>query len=109
MLPKILDNILTYRNLHFSKFIFLPLTIVMPIVLCWNRLHYVVRGLIKTEIISMFSILGFFYMHAPIRICNSYLVDDQIRLGFGFFFVASCLSIFWIIPVFNGQKLNNSI
>lgn len=109
MLPRTLDAVLDGWVMHFSKFILLPLTVGAPLALCWGRLHMIVRGFVKAETISMLGVLGFLYTHAPVRICNSYLVDDQIRLGFGFFYVAAALSLLWIIPVFTGAKIKENL
>lgn len=87
MLPRTLDAVLNSWIMHFAKFTLLPLTVGAPLAFCWGRLHMIVRGFVKAETISMLGVLGFLYTHAPVRICNSYLVDDQIRLGFGFFYV----------------------
>jgi len=105
MLPRTLDAVLNDWGMHFAKFALLPLTVGVPLALCWKRLHLIVRGFVKTETISMLGILGFLYTHAPVRICNSYLIDDQIRLGFSFFYVAGALSLLWIIPVFRGAEV----
>jgi hypothetical protein len=91
--------------MHFAKFTTLPLAAGLPLALAWPHTHRILRGLIKAEAISMLGILGFLYTHAPIRICNSYLVSDQIRLGFGFFWVAAGLSLVWSLPVFVGPNI----
>jgi hypothetical protein len=48
----------------------------------------------------MLGVLAFLYIHAPVRICNSYLVADQERLGFAFLMTAIGLAIAWAIPLF---------
>ncbi|MCG8490526.1 MAG: hypothetical protein MI743_02830 [Sneathiellales bacterium] len=104
MLPRTLDAILTEWGMFIAKFVLLPLTVGVPLALCWRHLNPVVRGFVKAQAISMLGILGFLYTHAPVRICNSYLLDDQVRLGYGFFLVVVGLSIVWTIPVFIGDR-----
>lgn len=104
MLPRSLDGALTSWSMHFAKFITLPLAAGLPLALAWPRLHRVLRGFVKAETISMLGVLGFLYTHAPIRICNSYLITDQVRLGVGFFWLAAALAIFWSLPVFLGPS-----
>ncbi|MEP3246418.1 MAG: hypothetical protein ABJN40_18890 [Sneathiella sp.] len=104
MLPRTLDAILAEWSMFIAKFTLLPLTVGVPLALCWRHLSPLIRGFIKAETISMLGVLGFLYTHAPVRICNSYLLDDQVRLGYGFFGIAAGLSLFWIIPVFTGER-----
>lgn len=104
MLPRSLDSALTSWTMHLAKFTTLPLAAGLPLTLAWPRLHRVLRGFVKAETISMLGVLGFLYTHAPIRICNSYLITDQVRLGFGFFWVAAALAILWSLPVFLGPS-----
>jgi hypothetical protein len=102
MLPRSLDGTLTDWTLHIAKFVTLPLAGGLPLAVVWPRLHFIVRGVIKAEAVSMLGILGFLYTHAPIRICNSYLISDQITLGFNFFWAAAALAVVWSLPVFLG-------
>lgn len=104
MLPRSLDGALTHWTLHFAKFATLPLLAGLPIALAWPKTHRILRGFLKAEAISMLGVLGFLYTHAPIRICNSYLISDQIQLGYGFFWLATALAIVWSLPVFLGPS-----
>ena len=105
MLPRSVDDSLTEWQMHLAKFITLPLGTGLPLALGWKYLPPVLKGFLKAQAITMFGVLGFLYTHAPVRICNSYLVDDQIRLGYGFLYVACGLSVLWTIPVFTGRQL----
>lgn len=102
MLPRSVDAALLSWSGHFAKFIMIPLLVGLPLALVWRHLGPVLRGFLKCQSISMLLLLSFLYTHAPVRICNSYLVDDQIRLGHGFALVALGLVILWLIPVFVG-------
>ena len=62
--------------------------------------EYADNDFIKAQSVSMLLLLAFVYTHAPLRICNSYLVDDQQRLGIGFAFVAIGLALIWIVQAF---------
>lgn len=105
MLPRAVDAALITWQGHAAKFITLPLLLGVPFGLAWPRLGPVLRGFAKAQTVSMLLLLGFLYTHAPIRICNSYLVDDQVRLGLGFACLAAALAVFWIIPAFTGASL----
>ena len=109
MLPRSLDGAVATWPMLIAKFVTLPLGVGLPFALVWARLNPILRGFLKAEAISMVGVLGFLYTHAPVRICNSYLVDDQIRLGYGFFYAAAGLAICWSVPVLIGQNPSSNI
>ncbi len=100
MLPRSIDAALQSPVVGTAKFISVPLLVGVPLAIAWSRAHPLLRGFLKAEAISMLGVLAFLYTHAPFRICNAYLVNDQERLGYGFFFVAIGLSLIWIFPLF---------
>lgn len=65
----------------------------------WPRAHPLLRAVLKAKALSMLGILAFLYSHAPVRLCNAYLLDDQQRLGQMFLFAALALAAFWIVPL----------
>lgn len=103
MLPRSVDAALSNPVWHLAKFVTLPLALGVPLALSWPAIGPVLRGFLKAQTVSMLLFLGFLYTHAPVRICNSYLVDDQIRLGMGFAWAALVLTVWWVIPVLIGQ------
>lgn len=106
MLPRSVDAALITQGGLVAKFITLPLLCGVPLALSWSRIGPVLRGFLKAQAISMLLFLSFLYTHAPLRICNSYLVDDQQRLGMGFAYAAAALTLIWLIPVFAGPNVS---
>ncbi len=102
MLPRSVDAALADWSSHILKLASLPLCVGLPLALTWRRLGPLLRGFIKAQAISMLLFLAFLYTHAPVRICNSYLVDDQFRLGLAFAWAAVGLTVIWLAPVFAG-------
>lgn len=100
MLPRSVDAALLRWSGHFAKFLTLPLLLGLPLRLVWPQLGPVLRGFLKAQALSMLLLLGFVYTHAPLRLCNSYLVDDQQRLGVGFALAALGLALIWIAQAF---------
>ena len=100
MLPRSIDAALTNPTIEISKFVSIPLLIVVPLSIGWGNAHPVLKGFIKAQSITMLMILAFLYTHAPIRICNSYLVNDQQSLGYGFLVVSIALVLLWSFPLF---------
>lgn len=100
MLPRYIDASLTDPLVELAKFVSLPTLAGALLALAWRRVHPFLRGFLKANAISMLAVLGFLYIHAPVRICNSYLVSDQERLGYGFLFAAAGVSLAWAVPLF---------
>ena len=92
-------RLLTWMG-HVAKFAMLPILIGLPLRLAWGRLDPVLRGFCKAQAVSMSLILAFLYTHSPLRICNSYLLEDQQRLGVAFFVVGIGLIVVWAVPIF---------
>ncbi len=92
--------------MELAKFFSIPLLIGIPLAVFWEHAHPIVRGFLKANALSMLGVLAFLYIHAPIRICNNYLVSDQERLGWGFLFMAFALALIWVVPLFVGRHPN---
>lgn len=103
MLPRSVDAALGDWASLALKYVSLPLGVGLPLALTWRRLGPVARGFIKAQTLSMLLFLAFLYTHAPVRICNLYLVDDQQRLGVGFAVAAIGLTFIWLTPIFFGS------
>lgn len=102
MLPRNVDWALTGAG-EFAKFISLPLLLGLPLRMSWPALGPMLRGFVQANVLSMLGVLGFLYIHAPIRICNSYLISAQQDLGVAFLVVAAGLTCLWAFPVLFGS------
>ena len=100
MLPRFIDATLVNPVAEFAKFISIPVFVGGSLAIGWANSNPFLRGFLKVNAISMLGVLAFLYTHAPVRICNSYLVSDQQRLGFAFLITAIGLGIAWSIPLF---------
>lgn len=94
MLPRALDAALTDPWAEVAKFISLPFLVGFPLVLAWRRLTLIGRGFVWTNFFSMLAVLGWLYIVAPVRVCNSYLVNDQENAGW-YMVIASVLLFLW--------------
>ncbi|WP_170347424.1 hypothetical protein [Ruegeria atlantica] len=103
MLPRNVDWALTSTG-EVAKYLSLPLLLGVPLRLSWPWLGPVLRGFLKANALSMLGVLGFLYTHAPIRICNSYLVSAQQDLGMAFLYLAAGLACLWAIPILFGNS-----
>lgn len=102
MIPRWLDASLQTPVVAAAKYASLVVLAGMPLAWSWRRLHPIARGLVKIEFLAMCFRLGWLYLISPDRLCNSYLLDDQVLLGRGFLVLGVALSITWLYPVFFG-------
>lgn len=109
MLPRLIDASLTDPVVEFAKFASIPIFVGGSLAVGWAKSHPFLRGFLKANAISMLGVLAFLYTHAPVRICNSYLVIDQERLGVAFLITAIGLSIAWAVPLFAPPQRNTQL
>ena len=103
MLPRWLDASLESDLVETTKFVSLPLLLGLPLALSWLGLGTILRGFLKANFLSMLLFLGWLYIASPVRLCNSYLIDDQTLLGTAFIAIAGVLSLLWSVPLFLNQ------
>jgi hypothetical protein len=100
MLPRALDATLVNPLAELAKFAGLPLLVGLPLALGWERLGVVGRGFVWTNFFSMLVVLGWLYIAAPVRICNSYLGADQYDAGLWMVRLAIALFLAWLASFF---------
>ncbi len=96
MLPRAMDAALAGTAMETVKFISLPLLVGLPLALAWGKLSLIGRGLVLTNLMSMLAVLGWLYIVAPVRVCNSYLVDAQSSAGWWMVRLAVLLFLGWL-------------
>lgn len=104
MIPRWLDASLIDTDISVAKFISLIFLAGVPLAISWERLGFIARGVVKIEFLSMLFRLGWLYLISPDRLCNSYLLEDQVWLGKGFLILGFAFSASWIIPLFVTPK-----
>ena len=102
MLPRALDAALANPLAEVAKFISLPVLVGLPLALAWRRLSAIGRGFVWTNFISMLAVLGWLYIAAPLRVCNSYLVNQQESAGWLMVKLAVLLFLWWMGTLFVG-------
>jgi hypothetical protein len=83
MVPRALDWARAAPAMELWKFVSLPLFVGAPLALSWSRLGGMGRGFVIANALPMWAIVGWLYVAAPVRVCNSYIVEDQAVAGTG--------------------------
>lgn len=109
MLPRALDAALAEAAVETAKFVSLPLLVGAPAALAWTRFGLIGRGFVWTNLASMLLFLGWLYVAAPVRVCNSYLADDQLRVGWLLVEAGGTLFAVWLGRLFfSGRPATSS-
>ncbi len=99
MLPRALDSVLTDNTLELLKF----LSLVMAgaaLKMSWHAAGMIVRGVFLGNVLPMMMVVGWLYIESPVRICNAYLSNDQLRTGRGLLALAIAGSLIWLYAFF---------
>lgn len=104
MLPRALDAATDGGLAEAMKFLSLPLLVGLPLALAWRRLGLIGRGFVWTNLISMLGFLGWLYIAAPVRVCNNYLADDQVRVGWLLIESAAAIFACWFGALFRSRQ-----
>ncbi len=93
MVPRALDLTLASPSMEAAKFVCLPLFVGVPLALSWRQLGSLGRGLVVANVLPMWAVVGWLYIAAPMRVCNYYLVDQQVAAGIGLLIVSAAAGI----------------
>jgi hypothetical protein len=96
MLPRTMDEALTVQSVEIFKFISLPFLAGVPLRDSLKKLSKPWKNNIITLFTVMFLGMGWLYIQSNSQLCNNYLVNDQIILGWGFITMAICMVIYLI-------------
>jgi hypothetical protein len=83
MVPRALDLALDSPAIEVTKFVTLPLLVGVPLRLSWRPLGTMGRGFVLANVLPMWAVVGWMYVVAPVRVCNFYLLDQQVSAGVG--------------------------
>jgi hypothetical protein len=100
MLPRALDAALADPWVEVSKFLTLPLLVGVPARLCAPRLSPLAAGFIVANLLSMWAAAGWMYRAFPARLCNYYLIDQQVLAGTLLVWLSVALAVIWLASFF---------
>jgi len=103
MLPRTMDEALTIEYIEWFKFISLPITGFL-IRDSWVKLQEIGKGFLYLNYLSMFALMAWLYIDAPIQVCNNYLEIEQKMLGWGLLFITFVMIVYIIQFVFTDHS-----
>ena len=80
MVPRLLDLAVADLRIDLAKAAAL-LACGAALRVSWARAGALVQGFFLGNVLPMMGAVGQLYQDSPLRLCNAYLLDDQVRLG----------------------------
>jgi hypothetical protein len=94
MIPRALDLALVDVRIEFAKWLAL-LSCGAALRLSWRPAGLLVQGFFLGNVLPMMVVVGSLYESSPVRVCNAYLLDDQVRLGRLVVWVSAGIALVW--------------
>ena len=99
MVPRVLDLALVDARIEALKWLVL-LACGAALRLSCRRAGLLVQGFFLGNVLPMTAAVGQLYQDAPLRLCNAYLLDDQVSLGQGLVALSAALAVGWMAKLF---------
>lgn len=99
MIPRLLDLVLVDPAMEAAKWLAL-LACGAALRGSWKRAGLVVQGFFLFNVLPMMGVAGQLYQDSPLRLCNAYLLDDQVWLGQALVAVAFAVAFAWMAQLF---------
>lgn len=100
LLPRAMDEALTFPVVELFKYISLPFLAGIPLRDSWNKLSVIGRNVVLGILSILFLIMAILYIFSDSQLCNNYLIVEQITLGWAFGFLALALIIYIVQQFF---------
>jgi len=98
MIPRVLDLALVDARVEAAKWLALLLC-GAALRISWRAAGLLVQGFFLGNVLPMTVVAGFLFQDATVRLCNAYLLDDQVRLGRGLVWIAAAVAALWFALV----------
>jgi hypothetical protein len=108
MVPRALDEALASPAMEIAKFVSLPLLVGAPLALSWRALGFIGRGFVLVNVLPMWAVVGWMYVVSPARLCNYYLVDQQVAAGTGLLLLAGLIGLTFCMLSFRSSPAVDS-
>ena len=94
MIPRVLDLALVDGRIELAKWLAL-LFCGATLRLSWRPAGLLMQGFFLGNILPMMVVVGSLYESSPVRVCNAYLLDDQVRLGQLLVWISAGIALAW--------------
>ncbi|MES2362779.1 MAG: hypothetical protein V4646_13425 [Pseudomonadota bacterium] len=94
MIPRVLDLALVDGRTELAKWLSL-LFCGAALRLSWQAAGLLVQGFFLGNVLPMMAVVGYLYESSPVRVCNAYLLDDQVRLGQWLVWISVGIALAW--------------
>lgn len=94
MLPRSIETSLEAPGHELAKFLSVPLA-GFALARSFPRAPVLLRGLLLSHVVSMFGVLAWTFLAAPIRLCISYLASEQVTAGYVLLATGLAFSTYW--------------
>lgn len=94
MIPRVLDLALVDIRIELAKWLALILC-GAALRLSWQPAGLLVQGFFLGNVLPMTAVVGYLFESSPVRVCNAYLLDDQVWLGQGLVWIAAAIGLVW--------------
>ncbi len=108
MVPRVLDLALLRPEVEGAKLAALLLT-GAALRLSWQPAGRVLQFFFLGNVLPMMAVVGSLYVDSPLRLCNAYLLDDQVRLGEWLIGVAAVVAVAWLTWVTREQMRRETL
>lgn len=95
MIPRVLDLVVAHAALDAVKGLGL-LACGVLLRLSWARAGLLVQAFFLGNLLPMTAAVGQAYQDSPLRLCNAYLLADQVRVGQGLVALAGAVALAWL-------------
>ena len=99
MIPRVLDLALVSAPAELAKMAAL-LFCGAAIRLSWQAAGWLVQGFFLGQVLPMTAVVGTLYESSPVRVCNAYLLGDQVLLGRLLVWIAAGVALAWLAGLF---------
>lgn len=99
MIPRVLDLALVSAPAELAKIAAL-LCCGAAIRLSWQAAGWLVQGFFLGQVLPMMAVVGTLYESSPVRVCNAYLLGDQVLLGRLLVWIAAGVALAWLAGLF---------
>ena len=94
MIPRVLDLALVDGRVETAKWLALVFC-GAALRVSWRPAGWLVQGFFLGNVLPMTAVAGNLFQDSTVRLCNAYLLDDQVRLGQMLVWICVAVALLW--------------